>query len=797
MKKGLIPLLINLLFLVILVQPVKADGIIIPDPPFPPTEPFPMKQLEITYHHVNVSIKDQVAVTRVDQVFFNPNEWAVEGVYFFPLPKDAAVSAFTLWIDGEPVKGEILDADQARQEYEKIVRQMRDPALLEYTGQGAVKAQIFPIAPGEKRRIELEYQEVLTAENGLVRYVYPLNTEKFSAQPLEDVKISVSLQSEQPIRAVYSPTHPIDISRENENRITAGYEENQVTPDKDFALYYSIGESKALHLLSYRDKNNQQDSDGYFLLLLAPSPKDTVEIISKDIMLILDHSGSMEGEKFRQAQAALKYILQHLNPEDHFYITAFSTSVETYSNHLVPADQANDAIDWVIGMSAEGSTDINRALLETISFADPERPTYIIFLTDGLPTEGVTESSIILKNFAEASNNNIRLFPFGVGYDVDTYLLDSLSEDHHGLSTYVHPGEPLDEILSAFYSKISTPVLTNIQIDFGDLTVYDIYPQPLPDLFEGSQIVITGRYQAGGNFDVTLEGEINSKNQVFEYPEQSFAVDNSGESSILAILPRIWATRKIGYLLNKIRLEGPEQETIEQIVQLSIHYGIVTPYTSYLVTEPMPLGASNQQELARDVYEEALAAPAEVAGQQAVTKADEEGKLYQAEVVPTVAGGNETIRTIWSHTFVFKEGVWMDSAFDPDKMQPMQVGFLTDEYFQLASLRSDISAFLALSNHMILVIEDKAYEINPEQNTESEFMLPEIQLDPTAVQNETPKEAGTPQAPVNTVQTPQISSDEELAYSRGKLNPFILAGVLAVGLLFLVALIFRRIFHSG
>ncbi|MBU4224535.1 MAG: VWA domain-containing protein, partial [Chloroflexi bacterium] len=414
----------------ILPTPARADGIIICDPG-PCPGPYPLTPLAIKYHHVTVTIRDQVAVTHVDQVFFNPSNIQVEGTYIFPVPLDAAVSNFTLWVDGKPVEGQVLDAEQARQTYEDIVRNMRDPALLEYAGRGAVQARIFPIPPQGERRIELEYSQVLTSDNGLVRYVYPLNTEKFSASPLESVTVNVDIRSSNtPIRAVYSPTHKIAIRRADDRHVTAGYEAANVTPNTDFALYYSPGESEAFHLLTYRDPTDLTDPDGFFLLLLAPRPDAAAQALPKDILLVLDHSGSMDGEKFQQAQEALRYILRHLNPEDRFNIVTFSTGVETYARNLRPAEEANEAIAWVNSLSAVGSTDINRALLEAAALTNRERPTYLIFLTDGLPTEGETDSQRILDNLASAAPRNLRLFAFGVGYDVDTFLLDSLAQDH-------------------------------------------------------------------------------------------------------------------------------------------------------------------------------------------------------------------------------------------------------------------------------------------------------------------------------------------------------------------------------
>lgn len=714
-RKFLLSLAVATLGIISLHLPAKADGIIIPEPPIcdPCPIPSPMSQLVIRYHHVTVEIENQLATTHIDQVFYNPNDWAVEGEYVFPIPEDAALSDFILWIDGEPVRGELLDADQARRTYEEIVANLRDPALLEYAEMGALRAKVFPIPPQGERRIELEYSQALVADNGLIRYLYPLATEKFSLEPLESVSITVSISSPQPVRAVYSPSHPISISRDGLYKVLAGYEENGVLPDNDFSLFYSIGEAKAFHLMTYLDPANFDDPDGFFLLLLAPGFQDSVRVVPKDILLVLDRSGSMDGEKFRQAQQALRYIINQLNPEDRFNIITFSTGVETFAGEMRSAAGVEEALLWVDKLRAEGSTDINRALLEAASFAGSERPTYLVFLTDGLPTVGEMDNQHIVANLHEAAPNNVSLFAFGVGYDVDTYLLDSLAENHHGTSIYVLPGEDLDEILSTFYNKISAPVLTELELDFGDLGVYDVYPDPLPDLFVGSQIVISGRYRHGGITDVVLSGSVNGQHQELRFQDQIFDEFSSDWGKAEKSLPRLWATRKIGYLLKQIRLNGPNQETIDQIVHLSIRYGIITPYTSYLVTEPSPLGAVEQERIASeqfDTFQEEALAPS--FGRQAVEKAEGQGTLANADAVassPVEAASK--VRVVGSHTFVNSDGVWTDTMFDPDFMETEKVVFLSDTYFDLAGSTPELASSFALGSDVIVVLGDVVYEV--------------------------------------------------------------------------------------
>ena len=246
-----------------------ADHVVAPEAcdPVCPDPVLVADQLEVRSHRVDVSIADQVATTRIDQVFHNPNSWAAEGTYVFPIPPGATISDFTMTVDGEPVAAKILDAAEARRIYDDIVRRMRDPALLEYIGEGAIQASVFPIPPGADRRVQIEYGEVIPVTDGLARYRYPLNTERFSAQPLAEVSVHVAVETREPLRAVYSPSHDIAIDRPDDFNFAAGYEANDIRPDTDFDLFWSVSPDKlGANIVSYVDANG----DGYFLLLAAP-----------------------------------------------------------------------------------------------------------------------------------------------------------------------------------------------------------------------------------------------------------------------------------------------------------------------------------------------------------------------------------------------------------------------------------------------------------------------------------------------------------------------------------------------
>ncbi|MEW5718936.1 MAG: VIT domain-containing protein [Chloroflexota bacterium] len=718
------------------VIPMPAPGIWPPVTPRPPVRRDCSTYLAVKNHNVTVTIDNQIARTRVDQTFLNDSTYALEGTYIFPLPEDAAISDFSMWVDGKKLEGRVLDKNEARQIYESIVRSQRDPALLEYVGRNAFQARIFPIPPQSEKRVEIEYSQIIkadsstslgSAQNGLVRYVYPLNTEKFSPKPLKNVSVTVSVKSSAAIKAIYSPSHNVSVTRSGDYAAKVGYEDANVRPDRDFVLYYSVTQDDiGLNLISYK----QGSEDGFFVMLVAPKVAvDTRQVIAKDVILVLDVSGSMQGAKIDQAKRALGYILDQLNPNDRFNIETFSTSTNWYASSLRPASSREDARNYVSRIRAEGSTDINRALLEAMGMVDPstslraERPTIIIFLTDGLPTTGETNATKILSNVTNATPKNVRLFNFGVGDDVNTILLDSLSDKLRGASGYVRPNEKIDEIVSAFYAKVSTPVLSDLTIDWGGITVNDVYPYPLPDLFAGTQLIVTGRYRNSGAASITLKGNVNNAPQSFRYSDVTFR-SSGGDDSI----PRLWATRKIGYLLNEIRLRGESREIVNEIVALAVRYGIVTPYTSFLVDERQDVFTQTGRNRAATEAGKALAPAAmPTSGAAAVQQSQDQNALRGALAAPTAAPmatrapapgmsaqpqvETSVIQTIGDKTFLLRDNVWMDTQFDPSKMTTKKIEFGSDAYFALTANNPEWGKYLALGSRVIVVVNGVAYEI--------------------------------------------------------------------------------------
>lgn len=793
-----------------------ADGIIIPEPPIclppcpiPPPPPQETPYLTVQTHRVNVTIDNQVATTRVDQVFRNDSDWALEGTYIFPLPENAAISDFAMWVNGERVDGQLYTKEEARRIYDDIVRRRLDPALLEYIGRDLFQASIFPIDPGDTRRVEIEYSEILPVDNGLVRYVYPLSTEKFSAKPLENVAVTVDISSANPIKAIYSPSHPVSIDRDGSYHALAGWEDFDVLPNTDFTLYYTVSPDEiGVNLLSYKTPGE----DGFFVLLAAPNV-ETEQVIDKDVILVLDVSGSMEGEKMEQARDALLYVLDHLNQGDRFNIITFSTGVRAFSNRPEPLSTLPEARRFVEELRPEGSTDINRALLEAIAGADAERPTIIIFLTDGLPTSGVVDTPLILNNIAQAAASNLRIFPFGVGDDVDTVLLDTLAQEQRGSSAYVRPGERVDEQVSAFYAKVSTPVLADLELTVDGVRIEDTYPYPLPDLFAGTQLIIAGRYRDGGPATVRLTGQVNGQPRPFQYDDLTFVSDSLAGEKLMGssdFIPRLWATRKIGYLLNQIRLHGENRETIDQVVNLSIRYGIITPYTSFLVEEPeLALSQEGRDMIVQEEFAAAAEAPpAAVSGESAVSKAVEQNAMADAEMaaplpLPTaapggvggaepdvVAAGAAAVTTVGDKAFVLKNGVWTDTTFDPDLMTTTPLPFPSDLFLEFLADHPGNGKYFALGPQVIVVLDGVAYETVV--GDPAELSEPAPLPDPTQPEAEaeaaTPAEATPAASTVATaVAARPVATQASQPTGAGQLaSPTCLAGLLPLAMIGLV-----------
>lgn len=717
---------------------IFADGfIVVPEPPRNIIKTaFP---LEVKYHRVNADLNDQSAVTYIDQEFYNPTGAMLEGFYVFPVPENAVIKKFTMFINGTETEAELLDAKKATQIYEDIVRKSLDPALLEYQGRGIFKVRIFPIEPGSTKRVKISYTQILEKDNGTMEYVYPLNTEKFSAKPLNNVSINVNLESSDSLKNIYCTSHETDIVRKNDNHAVVSWEQKNIKPDTDFNLYYSTDKSGiGLSVLAYKEKGN----DGYFFLSASPGIDSQDSAISeKDITFVLDVSGSMAGEKLEQAKKALQFCVNNLNRGDRFQLIRFSTEAEALFNEPAKTDKANlrKAKNFISDMKAVGGTHIEEALSLALSVKYSSRPHMIIFITDGRPTIGETDEDKLVKKIRNANNSNIRIFTFGIGYDINTHLLDKITKETRAYRYYISPKEDIEVKISNFYTKVQSPVLTDIKLTFtGNIRASKTYPRELPDIFAGSSVTILGSYSGSGDVKVILEGRLRDKIQKYEY-KINFPAENTRNDFV----PYLWAARHIGYLLDQIRLNGEDKELVEAATEAARKYGIVTPYTSYLILEderkrvsgggireedqtlgsiaPRVKDFAKKSEMEYRAMGQKSGAESVLPSRefQALNNAAKAGDALQGSsrlgLSPTPGNthsGAGQVKIVQGRAVYNAGGYWIDSRIQTKKRsRTVRIQFAGKEYFDLLSKKPESAQFCSLGKNIRFMLDDVVYEV--------------------------------------------------------------------------------------
>ena len=533
-----------------------------------------------------IDIHGQIAVTHIDQVFHNELNVSVETIYIFPLPENAVMTELIYWVNGKRYTASIRERQQAVNDYNNKLRHWLDPALLEYLGNNLFRLSIVPVDANSDVRTEITYVEPLKYDLGTVGYTFKLNTLGLSSKPLETVSVNLDAQSQTPFKELYSPSHAnssaTKISKINDSHYTLFFGDENFYPDKDLTIKFE----------TYRDSVNYQiltftpspgdsiGSDNYYAIWITPP--DSIsgeEVIPKNIVFTADVSSSMEGLRIQQMKEALNDFLALLNPIDKFNIITFGTFVNKYKPDLVEAsaNNINDAKNYVNQLYALGLTNINEALTASLSEAfEDTTSNNLIFLTDGYPTWGETNVDSIISHTNKYNQQNVRIFSFGVGDDISKNLLISLSSANHGYAQFITSDDSISLVVSNHFKRISKPVMTDIKIDMGGLDSWDQYPKIINDLFWGSQVTQLGLYKKSGIFDVTLSGNIRSKK--VEFKKTINFTDIIGGDRFI---PRLWAKSKIDNILNLIEIYGETDELVNQVIELSLRFQILTPYTAF------------------------------------------------------------------------------------------------------------------------------------------------------------------------------------------------------------------------
>jgi len=538
-------------------------------------------------------------------------------------------------------------------------------------------------------------------------------------------------------------------------------------PTTDFRLFFDVGKGKlSTRVLSYRP---DKDGDGYFLLLVSPEIKaPDAERPKKTVVFVIDRSGSMSGKKIEQVRAALKHVLNNLREGDLFNIVAYDSQVETFRPELQKYDEKTRAaaLGFVESIYAGGSTNIDAALKTALGMLqDSKRPSYVVFLTDGLPTAGETKEMKIIENARAANKVRARIFAFGVGYDVNSRLLDRLVRGNYGQSEYVKPNEDIEDHVARLYNRIEAPVLTDVRLEFefDELKAEEgkpinrVYPSESFDLFAGEQLVVVGRYKKSGRAKVTVSGTVDGRQQKFSFPAE--LVKHSKDESN-AFIERLWAMRRVGEILDELDLKGKNEELIKELVELSRRHGILTPYTSFFADEnarPEDLAraadragrrlsalnlAEGRAGFAQRAFKGALQRAAQAAPAAPAPAAEAADALAGAApalgAIPGAAQGagratggglvleakqaqkelevaQQTVRQIGSRTFYLRQGQWVDSRVPEDQQsKARRIKQFSDEYFELVRRYGRrISQYLVFDEPVLLAMDGEVYLIEP------------------------------------------------------------------------------------
>ena len=680
---------------------------------------------------VTVRIAGRVAEVEVEEFFRNNGGGLGEGDYVYPLPAGAVFTSYSLYQGEQELRGEMMDAARARGIYEAIVRAKKDPALIELIGKGLMRARVFPIEPGQTRKITMRYTQVLETAGDALQFRYAAGARNSSGAQLDlpldlprppfpgrpprrdprpltpgteptspvrtmaepaPLTFSLVVDDGAEFRDAFSPTHPLRVERAR-GRMS-------VRPDGELSGDFTVFLPFARRAVGLTVATHRPVAEvGYFMLTLSPG--DVAEsTVPRDVTIVVDASGSMSGEKMDQAQRALQQILGTLATRDRFRMIAFSSKARPWRSSWSSVSRAHieAARHWIDQLRADGGTNIHHAL--ELAFAESsgaERLPIVIFLTDGLPTNGETSPDRIAA-MAESERGNARVFAFGVGHDVNTYLLDRLSEAARGATQYVRPGEDVEQAVSTLATRVRFPVLTDLALSATGIEVSDVYPRVLPDLFAGGELVLLGRYDGSGAADISIAGRRNGRRERFSARSTFPATDENG-----TYIPRLWASRKLGELDRQIRSAqadgagaGQVQSLVDELRETALRYGLLSEYTSYLVQEPGVVAVSpmmfNSNASAPQVAGASFTGSAAVARAEQARRSREVMNVVQMEAAQALAadrlstpgadnaGASATMRVVAGRSFSLVDGVWVDARHEKGK-RIVEVEVFSDAYF--------------------------------------------------------------------------------------------------------------------
>jgi Ca-activated chloride channel family protein len=683
-----------------------------------------------TSSQVRVEMVNRVLRYEVDETFVNNGGGLGEADYLFPLPAGSAFEDLKLSINGELVSGETMNATDARRIYEDIVRRQKDPALVEWMGAGLLRARIFPINPGEEKRVVVRFQSIAQREGDALRIDYIRGSEPAPNQPVsvrpaqsgdEDFEtantFSLTYDNSRDFGTPFSPTHRL-FTRERSGRqvVRASGDGREVT----ILLPLRRASEAAVSVLTHRI-----DSDPGFALITITPPAATGRPTPRDLTFVIDVSGSMRGEKMEQAKAAGHAILSSLSRVDRFRIIAFSTDVNSHVDGFLDATPQNirDARRFIDGLHAEGSTNISGALEEALAMrTDRERLQLVVFLTDGEPTVGERNPDAIAA-IAARQRGDTRVFTVGVSADVNSALIERLAIEGRGTAHFVRAGENVERPVSLLASRLTNPVLTNVRVTVDGVRLSRVQPSGTVDIFAGQDLVLLARYDGDGSANVRIEGQSAGGRTSW-----SSRATFDRRTTRNAFVPRLWAAQRIGWLAAEKRRTG-SREMDGEIRALGERYGIPTEFSSYLVLEPgmdvaqrsrradvagavrgtVGTGAGNMATAPT-----AAAPPPQTANEARFELSRQAAAQREAKTLASLdamadAAGVQA-RQVGTRQFVQQGNVWTDQRYVPTQ-RTVQVKAFSPLYFELVNQLNGFKDAMSLGGEVLVSGRNVAIQV--------------------------------------------------------------------------------------
>ena len=572
-------------------------------------------QCPLKHTAVKAEISGFLSRVVVTQNFENPFKEKIEAVYVFPLPQNAAVDDMTMLVGDRVVRGKILPREQAQAVYEAAKASGQVASLLDQERPNIFTQSVANILPGEKIKITISYVETLQYVDGAYEFVFPMvvgpryvpgaptgpkqgngfasdtdrvpdasritpNTPPPAMRSGHDISLDVTLDAGLIVDEINSKTHDVDIQRTDSHSARLHLRDGATIPNKDFVLRYDVaGRAIQDALLTHRS-----DKGGYFTLILQPPDRVTVEDVRpKELVFVLDTSGSMGGFPIDKAKETMKLALDGLYPSDTFNLITFAGDTQILFPNPVPATKANlnKAQAFLNSRSGSGGTEMMTAIKAALEQSDDQSHIRIVcFMTDGYVGNDMEIISEVQKH------PNARVFSFGIGSSVNRFLLDKMAEAGRGEVEYVGLDDDGSAAARRFHERVRNPLLTDISIDWNNLPVADVYPQRIPDLFSAKPLILTGRFTSAGRGTIRLKGRMAGSDFVREIP-----VELPETMALHDVLAPLWARARIDNLMTEdfagLQSGNMRAELKDTITQLGIEYRLMTQFTSFVAVEEM------------------------------------------------------------------------------------------------------------------------------------------------------------------------------------------------------------------